>query len=63
MPESAVSGAMKDNPGFSRRLADYKRIFYLNWAIFEIAADTRKISLRYSPLCGAESDVVDAVIS
>ncbi len=35
----------------------------LNWAIFEIAADTRKISLRYSALCGAESDVVDAVIS
>jgi hypothetical protein len=29
--------------------------------IFKFAADTRKISFRYSRLCGKASDAVDAV--
>jgi hypothetical protein len=47
------------------RLVVLKKMIIINlsWAIFEVAADTSKISLRYSALCGAESDVVDAVRS
>jgi hypothetical protein len=38
-------------------------LLFLNLAIVEVAADTRKMSFRYSQLCWMASDAVDAVIS
>jgi len=35
--------------------------FNLNRAIFKFASDIRKMSFRYSCLCGTASDTIDAV--
>jgi len=40
-----------------------KKMFNLNCAIVEVAVATRKMTFRYSGLCGMSSDAVDAVRS
>jgi hypothetical protein len=66
MNKADLITSLKNETDLSKTEAEFKsgiNIFSnLNRAIFKFVADTRKVSFRYSFLCGMASDKVDAVI-